>query len=97
MSGLDLEVAGAASAFSAVAAALGLPPTSPLAGSSLLGLIALGDLNVAASRDTASNAAAVADQAAAGATGIDNVTTYVGTDTNNAGALSDSGVSTVAV
>lgn len=97
MSGLDLEVAGAASAFAAVAAVLGLPPTSPLAGASLYGLLALADLNVATTRDAASSAAATADQAAAGATGADNVGTYVGTDTNNAAALSDGGASTVAV
>lgn len=97
MSGLDLEVAGAASAFSAVAAVLGLSPSAPLAGASLYGLMALGDLNIAAAHDAASSAAASADQAAAGATGIDNVTTYVGADTNNAASLSDTGVSTVAV
>ncbi|WP_454793818.1 hypothetical protein [Mycolicibacterium lutetiense] len=97
MSGLDLEVAGAASAFATVAAALGLQPAPGGFGVDMLSITALADLNVAATRDAASNAAAVADQTAAGATGIDNVATYVGTDTNNAASLSDSGASTVAV
>lgn len=97
MSGLELEVPGAASAFATVAAVLGIPPTVPLAGSSLYGLWASAYLNVAKSRDAASSAMAVSDQAAAGATGIDNVTSYVGTDTNNAAALGDTGTSTVAV
>ncbi|MEN4464177.1 MULTISPECIES: hypothetical protein [Mycolicibacterium] len=97
MPGLNLEVAGATSAFSAAAAVLGLPPSAPLAGASLYGLITLIDLNAAAAHDAASSAAAEADQAGAGATGIDNVTTYVGTDTNNAAALGDSGAATVAV
>lgn len=97
MSGLDLEVAGAASAFATVAAALGFQPAPSGFGVDLLSLTALADLNAAATRDAASSAAAEADQAGAGATGIDNVTTYVGTDTNNAAALGDSGAATVAV
>lgn len=97
MSGLDLEVSAAASAFATVAAALGLEAAPGATGVDLLSMAALTHLNVAASRDAASNAASAADQSSAGATGIDNVTTYVSTDTNNAGALSDTGTSTVAV
>ena len=97
MSGLDLEVAGAASAFATVAAALGFQPAAGGFGVDLLSMTALADLNAAAARDAASSAAAKADQAGAGATGIDNVTTYVGTDTNNAAALGNTGASTVAV
>lgn len=97
MPGLDLEVAGAASAFATVAAALGLEAAPGGAGVDLLSMAALTHLNVSATRDAASNAASAADQASAGATGIENVTTYVATDTNNAGALSDTGTSTVTV
>lgn len=97
MSGMDLEIPGAASAFATVAAALGLEPVPGGAGVDLLSMAALILLNEAAIRDAASNAAAAADQAHAGATGTDNVTTYVGTDANNAAALGDSGAPTVAV
>lgn len=97
MVGLDLEVAGATSSFTAVAAALGLPPGTALGGTDLLTMVALADLNVAATADAASTAVSVSDQMGAGATGSDNVTTYVGTDSNNAANLSDTGVSTVTV
>lgn len=74
-----------------------MPPSVLAAGTDLFSMVALEDLNFSVVRDGASNAAAAAEQAGAGATGTDNLATYVETDANNGVNLSDSGASTVAV
>ncbi|MBU8817546.1 hypothetical protein EB74_03245 [Mycobacterium sp. SWH-M5] len=90
--GLELEVAGASQGFAAVARVLGVAPRSVAGGRDPLSLLALAGLNKFTAKATANAAAAVSNQAAAGATGTTNVENYVTADHVNADELGDTGL-----